>query len=449
MGALSIAADAAYLLTGVALFALGATPLSILLGVIFYLFIMNTGYQFSKFVSSAGSYYKFAALSLGGTVGTFQAWNMIFYTTLGYGSFGFLGLASFITLIDPKYSLPEFWIPVAVAAALVSFLLTYFGIRASTDYQILGGLIEVGVIIAGSIAIIVSAGHSNTLEVFTTSLLPGGVSQLFYSMIYSVVLFFGTTLSVTSLAEETREPEKSVTRALITTTVIAGFTLVLVSYAFTVGWGPRDMSSFATSPDPGLILFREHGVLLYALLIAVTVNSFMGYNIAVSNSNSRVYYTFARDGILFLPRSLARVHSRYGSPHVSATFVLVASLVVALAFGLAFGPAEGGLLMLYANGYCAYLEHIVASIGLPVMARKRGQFRVVQHLLFPAVAVGVLGAVIFFSFYPSPPAYPFDLAAYIGVAWIPFSAIMATVEYRLHPERVLAAGRAPSEAGGE
>lgn len=74
MGALSIAADAAYLLTGVALFALGATPpLSILLGVIFYLFIMNTGYQFSKFVSSAGSYYKFAALSLGGTVGTFQA----------------------------------------------------------------------------------------------------------------------------------------------------------------------------------------------------------------------------------------------------------------------------------------------------------------------------------------------------------------------------------------
>ncbi len=82
------------------------------------------------------------------------------------------------------------------------------------------------------------------------------------------------------------------------------------------------------------------------------------------------------------------------------------------------------------------------------MARKRGQFRVVQHLLFPAVAVGVLGAVIFFSFYPSPPAYPFDLAAYIGVAWIPFSAIMATVEYRLHPERVLAAGRAPSEAGG-
>ncbi len=48
MGTMSIAADAAYLLTGVALFALGATPLSILLGIVFYLFIMNTGYQFSK-----------------------------------------------------------------------------------------------------------------------------------------------------------------------------------------------------------------------------------------------------------------------------------------------------------------------------------------------------------------------------------------------------------------
>jgi hypothetical protein len=35
MGTMSIAADAAYLLTGVTLFASGATPLSILLGILF------------------------------------------------------------------------------------------------------------------------------------------------------------------------------------------------------------------------------------------------------------------------------------------------------------------------------------------------------------------------------------------------------------------------------
>ncbi|MEM0133594.1 MAG: APC family permease, partial [Acidiplasma sp.] len=124
MGTLSVAADAAYLLVGVVEFALGATPLSLFLGVIGYLFIMNTGYQFSKHVNSAGSYYTFAGKGLGGIVGTFQAWNMAFYGILGYGSFGFLGLASFITLIDPKYSGALFWVPIAFVAALISFLFT-------------------------------------------------------------------------------------------------------------------------------------------------------------------------------------------------------------------------------------------------------------------------------------------------------------------------------------
>ena len=117
MGTLSVAADAAYLLTGVVEYALGATPLALILGVFAYLFIMNTGYQFSKHVNSAGSYYTFAGKGLGGIAGTFQAWNMAFYGIIGYGSFGFLGLAAFITLLDPSYKGIVFWLPVAFFAA--------------------------------------------------------------------------------------------------------------------------------------------------------------------------------------------------------------------------------------------------------------------------------------------------------------------------------------------
>ena len=82
MGTLSIAADAAYLLIGVVEYSLGATPLALLLGVFAYLLIMNTGYQFSKNVNSAGSYYTFAGKGLGGIMATFQAWNMAFYGIL-------------------------------------------------------------------------------------------------------------------------------------------------------------------------------------------------------------------------------------------------------------------------------------------------------------------------------------------------------------------------------
>ena len=441
MGTMSIAADAAYLLTGVALFALGATPLSILLGIVFYVFIMNTGYQFSKYISSSGSYFSFTGNSLGGKMATFQAWNMIFYGTLGYSGFGFLGLAAFITLINPSYSGLMFWLPIAIAAALVAFIFTWFGIKVSTEYQIIGGLIEVIILVVGSLFIIINAGSSNTIYVFTTRFLPGGIPQIFYSMIYSVVLFFGSTLSITALAEETREPGKAVGRALISTVVVAGSTLLLVSYAFTVGWGPSLMGSFAGQPDPGLMLFRKISYILFGLLIIFTVNSFMGYNVSVSNANSRIFYRFARDGILFLPRSIGKVHTRYGSPHISAFFVFLLSLIPAIVFGLIYGPETGGLVMLFANAYSAYTEHIIASVGLPLFARKRGEFRLFQHLIFPAIAIGVLGAVIFFSLYPAPPPYPYDIAAFVGIGWIPLSGILTLVEWKIHPERVRISGQ--------
>ena len=440
MGAVSPAADVAYLITGVALFALGATPLSILLGIVAYLFIMNTSYQFSKYVNSAGSYYTFVGKSIGGAFATFQGWNMVFYVTLGYSGFGFLGLASFLTLINPAYSGDIYWIPIVLIATTVSFLFTYFGIRLATSYQVLGGLLEVGVLLVGAIALIVAAGHNNTLAVFTTQFVPGGIKQVLFSMIYSVVLYFGTALSITSLAEETTEPKKNVRKALLTTVLIAGATMLIVSYAMTVKWGSASMASFASSPDPGLILFKGVSYILYLLLLIFTVNSFMGYNVAVSSANARNFYAFARDGVI-MPKSLTAVHKKYGSPYKSAILIYVVAIIVSLGFGLAFGPFVGGLMMLFANGYAAYLEHILASIGLPFLAKKNGSFSMVYHLIVPIIGIAILLAILVSTIYPTLPAYPFNYAVYVGIAWLGVSVLLTYIEMKLHKENVKKAGQ--------
>ena len=440
MGALSPAADVAYLLTGVALFALGATPLSIILGIVAYLLIMNTSYQFSKHISSAGSYYTFVGKSLGGTFATYQGWNMVFYVTLGYSGFGFLGLASFLTLINPAYSGPLYWIPIVLIATTIAFLFTYFGIKISTTYQYMGGILEIGLLIVGAIVLIIAAGHSNTLAVFTTKYVPGGIKQVIFSMIYSVVLYFGTSLSITSLAEETKLPKKSVPKALLATVIISGITMVLISYAMTVKWGPSLMSSFASSPDPGLILFKSVSYILFLLLVIFTVNSFMGYNVAVSNANSRNFYAFARDGVV-MPRSLNAIHPKYGSPHKTALLIYVISIVISLTFGLLFGPLAGGLIMLFANAYAAYFEHILASIGLPFFARKNNFFNLLYHLIIPIIGIAILLAVIVSTVYPALPSYPYNIAVIIGIAWLGVSALLTYVEIKLHPSRVKNAGK--------
>ncbi len=439
MGTLSVAADAAYLLVGVVEFALGATPLSLLLGVFAYLFIMNTGYQFSKHVNSAGSYYTFAGKGLGGVIGTFQAWNMAFYGILGYGSFGFLGLASFITLIDPAYSSALFWVPIAFIAALISFLFTFRGMKISTDYQIAGGIIEVAILIISSVIIIIDAGKLNTLYVFTLKYV-SGYSQLIFSMIYSTTLYFGTTLSITALGEEAKDPEKTIKRALIGTVILSGITLLIVSYAFTIGWGPANMVSFYQSADPGIILVKRYSFILYVALIIVTINSFMGYNISVSNADSRIFYAFARDGILFLPKSLAGVHKRYSTPHISALVIFIFSLVVAIFFGLKFGPVAGGLLMLLMNAYAAYTEHIIASISLPFLMKRINKLKIIEHIIIPVIGILLL-LIVMAGTLISPEKYPYNIAVYIGVGWIPIAAILTAIEYKLHPERVKLAGQ--------
>ena len=438
MGTLSVAADAAYLLIGVVEYSLGATPLALLLGVFAYLFIMNTGYQFSKNVNSAGSYYTFAGKGLGGIIATFQAWNMAFYGILGYGSFGFLGLASFITLIDPAYSSFVYWIPVAFVAALISFLFTYRGMKLSTDYQIAGGLIEVLILVIGSIAIIINAGKSNTLSVFTTKYI-GNISQLFFAMIYSMILYFGTTVSITAMGEEAKNPEKTIKRALIGTVIISGLTLLLVSYAFTIGWGPANMASFATSPDPGLILFKHLNYIIYILLIIVTINSFMGYNISVSNADSRIFYSFARDGILFLPASVKKVHKKYKTPSNSALIIFILSFVIAVIFGLKFGPVAGGLIMLLMNAYAAYMEHIVASISLPFMMHRLKKLKIIEHVIIPVIGILIL-IIIMMGTLITPEKHPYNIAVYFGISWILISGLLTFIEYKKHPENVINAG---------
>lgn len=434
MGTLSVAADAAYLLTGVVEYALGATPLALVLGVFAYLFIMNTGYQFSKHVNSAGSYYTFAGKGLGGIAGTFQAWNMAFYGLIGYGSFGFLGLAAFITLLDPTYKGIIFWLPVAFFAALISFIFTHRGMKISTDYQIAGGVIEVAVLLIGSALIIINAGRLNTLAVFGTKYV-SGISQLLFAMIYSMILYFGTTVSITAMGEEAVTPQKTIKKALIGTVILSGITLIIVSYAFTIGWGPSAMASFAGSNDPGVILFRKLNPVIYILLILVTVNSFMGYNISVSNADSRIFYSFARDGILFLPKSIAKIHKKYKTPSNAALVIFGMSFVIAVIFGVLFGPVQGGLMMLLINAYAAYTEHIVASVSLPFMMKRIGKLKVMEHLIIPIIGILIL-VIIMAGTLISPEKYPDNLAVYIGISWIPIAGIMTLIEYKIHPDKV-------------
>jgi amino acid transporter len=412
------AADTALLLTGSAAIALGALPLVIVLTWIGYFLMVNTNYQFSKYLSSAAGYYGFAANGLGKKWGILTAWLFIGNEALAFGAFGYLGSASLIYLLSPKLSgIPYLWIAFIVPYAVAVFIIEYFGIRPSLNYALITGVAEVAFLAATGLAIVFLAGHNNTLEVFTLEPVGGKLGPVFLAFIIGITTLAGSGSAV-AIAEETRQPKKNIPRSLIFV-MLVNLVVILSAYALTVGWGVNNMSSFASSPDPGIIVYQKYlGIVVALIFAALIYNSYFSFGLAINNSLSRSMYAMARDGII-LPKSFAVTHPKYRSPHRVIILITVWSIIFAVINGLIFGPFNGGVYPFIMIGLMLILTHAVDNIALIFyVKRNRLKFNYLTQGVIPVVATVFLALAIYYSFVPFPTTVPDIVYAYIAFAWI-------------------------------
>ncbi|KPV46892.1 MULTISPECIES: APC family permease [Acidiplasma] len=434
------AADIAYLLGGIALVALGATPLSILIGFLIYLTILNTSYRFSKKYVSAGSDFTYVGKSLGGFMAAFEGWNLFFGTMFAYAGFGMLGLAGFFDIFDGKIVTGGLWIPIVIALNIITFYILYKGIRFSTNYQIITGVAEFVILIAGGIGLVILAGKNNTLAVFSPFIASGGISGFLHSLTLSIVTFIGLSIALTSLSEETHIPRKTVPKALLISSFIIGITIVFLAYAMTVAWGPSKMVSFGNSVDNGLVLFRKLSPVMFILLFIFTVNSFMGNNISMGTSMTRIFYAFSRDNIIF-PKAFSKTDSN-GTPRNTTFFILGISIFLSITFGLIFGPVNGGYVLLFSDAFFSFLIRSISSGSLIVSTFKSGKMTrsaLFGYLIIPVISIGSLMAVFASNFFPLP-TYPYNYASIIGILIIAIIFIITLYKYIRNPESLSSAG---------
>ena len=125
------AGDVAILLVGTAAFALGATPLAVLIAWIIYGLWMVVPNEFSTEIVNAGSYYSYSARGLGGGAGVLAVWFWMGENLTG-PAFAVLGLSSFIYLLSATIAATGWvWVPIAVAVLLFGVVLSYDGIARS------------------------------------------------------------------------------------------------------------------------------------------------------------------------------------------------------------------------------------------------------------------------------------------------------------------------------
>ena len=414
-------ASAAVAFTATAAFGLGALPLTFALAAVVALTWINTPFQFSRRIASAGGLYAFLRESVGRRLGFSGSVAYFFYYVLIVPANALVaaGLLEFAAG-QAGISLPSWsWLVVVPAMIVPAYAISYFRLRPSLTYGVITGAVEAVVLVTLSVLLIVHAGQHNTVAVFNPRHALNGWGGVAIAMGIAATALGGPD-AVVSLGEEASGGRATIRRALlITQTSVIGLYL-LFSYAATVGWGLAKMAGFSAAPAPLLTLTHTvAGPVGEAVITVLVLNSIIGVNLAVNIAMGRMLLDQARMGAV--PRRLARIHPVHRTPVTALTVTVIVQLAVAYAAGAAWGLIDGFIVCIVAATAGAILSQLIANIGL-IRYRSRLGAGALGTVVIPALAVGLLAFAVYGNFFPvSYPAVVGPLAVIgscaVALAW--------------------------------
>ncbi len=365
-----------------------------------FAFHINTVAEFNKDMPSAGFYNTYIGRTFGNHVGALFAFiysaglvAIVGVVTMGVGLWVSNALAS-LTIVN--YSHLPWWIPAVLAELLVVALLlrgVKFSVRVSATLVVF----EVAVLVIGGIAMVIhnpsAVVHSG--NTFNPTLIPNGVSGFGLAFTLAIFLFLGTSSSA-PLAEEAKNPKKTIPFAVFAAAGIATVLYIFAAWAEQVGF--RNNTTFLAKQTFPYItgVANAFHPLVYLMYLA-GLTSALAVVIASSNAISRVWYSMGRDGLF--PKAMGSVDPRTRVPR----FSILVSAGVASALFLVFGGIAGGGFSV-ATGYAAYAElatvgtdfvilvFMVTNVALIVheLRNHAGEVRWARRIVAP-----VIGAIIF------------------------------------------------------
>ncbi|HEX6655229.1 MAG TPA: APC family permease [Candidatus Limnocylindria bacterium] len=376
------------------------TPLAVLLAMVACLFTAYSIGQLARHLPSAGGMYTYVARGLGPFFGWLMAWAFAFAEPLVapilLAAFGFYGAVFLSTYLNVGLDFTVMWVLLAIVCGVVLWWLLLRGVSISTRTGVVLGVIEIAIFLFISALLIINAGSRNTLSVFV----PGdeGALPAFQGMIFCLLAFIGFEAAA-PLGEETREPRRTIPRAVLWSTILVGAFYVFNYYAATVYFGPDRMAgefyTFNNSDPWGGMATQVLGTLGGILVVFAIINSSFANANAGATAASRSIFSMGRGNLL--PRMFAVIHRQHRTPANAIHFQVIVAIVVAVAGGLyladdpfpASGPINiyvwiGTLLgLLFASMYIAVN---VAVIGF-YLRERRDEFNVAKHLVVPIIGV--------------------------------------------------------------
>ncbi|MFG2722131.1 APC family permease [Streptomyces sp. NPDC048416] len=450
--AMAPAAGVAASIPAGAAFAGGSLPLSVLVALVACLFTASCVAELAQRLPSAGSVATYGAQGLHPAVGFLVGWGYVFVEALVPPLLLLqLGFTTAAALHQQWPSCPaDLWWPWSLAGAVIIAAAGFFGVRASARFGTVLGVFEVLVFVAFSVLLIVAAGSDNTLSVFgTTHTAPGygAIGGVFAGSVYTVLAFAGFEAAA-PLAEEAKDPRRTMRRAVLGAALSIGAVYVLTTYAMAVYFGPGRFAGFGASGEASWEgVARASFGLLWVVLFLAVVNSTLANANACSTVSTRTAFALGRAGVF--PRAFARLHPRRRSPVTGVAVQCVVAVAAMLGLGLPYGPVTAFALLATVIVTVIIGVYIVADLACAgyFLRRRRDLFRPVRHMLFPALGIAAFVPALLtaagipaFSFVAelSPPV---SYAGPVVGAWMAAGVVVLVVLARRHPERLARMGR--------
>ena len=227
-----------------------AAPLTIIAAALAVALLAFTVAEFTRAEPSAGSFITYVETALGARAGVATA----LLVTVGYT----VAIAAVFTMsgglvamtLSHYTSWHPWWGPFSVVLTAGAIWLTARGVKLSTTAVGAAVLVQVAIMVAVCLLVLVDQRGALSGIPFSWAHLTGGLAGLSAGFPLALFMFIGWE-NGPALAEESRDPRRTIPRALYISVAIAAALLVFFAYATVTGFR-YDVASIGRSSVPFL-----------------------------------------------------------------------------------------------------------------------------------------------------------------------------------------------------
>lgn len=360
----------------------GRVPLAYIFALVAMLLTAFSYARFSRQTEKPGSAYTYTAESCGAKAGFFVGWcSLLDYILLPLVNALLAGI--YLEAVIP--SVP-YWMWVTLFAGLVT-LINCFRINFLANLSLVFVVAPLLLMVLFIYLVIRGVGEGQGYgHVLTLAPLFNGDSSILPLIAGASILCFSFLGfdAVTTMSHETRDPKRTIPRAVMLTTLAGGIIFLTASW-FIQLYFPSNVRF--NNPDEALpeIVLYVGGALFQSVFLCAQIMNTFASGLATHASASRLIHIMGKDGI-FHKETFGQVHSKLGTPLYAVLLVGLISLT-AIALDLATVVSMisfGALIAFTAVNFSVFVKFYVRD------QQRHGMKNIFLNLILPFISVGVI-----------------------------------------------------------